>query len=101
MRSGAVRFLVDGLGLEAGPTGRVREEVGRSVALCWVSGSSWMVLGLKWGGLDFVAELVFFIFFFSSSWGSWSEFFDAFWACIFSLWGPVGGLVWLGAPSFF
>ena len=59
-----------------------------------------MVLGLKWGGLDFEAELVFFIFF-SSSWGSWSEFFDVVWR-VFSLsgarWVVLSG--W-GLPLFF
>ena len=90
---------MDGLGLEAGPTGSVREEVGRSVALCWISGSSWMVLGLKWGGLDFVAELVFF-YFFSSSWGSWSEFFDAFGVYFLSL-GPGGWSCLAGGSLFF
>ena len=56
---------MDGLGLEAGPTGRVRVEVGRSVALCLdqrvLMDGSWPEVGWIW---HVVAELVFFYFFF-------------------------------------
>ena len=56
-----------------------------------------MADGLKWSGFGIAVELVFF----SSSWGSWSEFFDAFWR-VFSLsgarWVVLSG--W-GLPLFF
>ena len=60
-----------------------------------------MADGLKWGGLGALQWSWFFYFFFSSSWGSWSEFFDAFWR-VFSLsgarWVVLSG--W-GLPLFF
>ena len=57
---------MDGLGLEAGPAGRVRVVVGRSVAsaswFCeFLMDGSWLEMG-QIGRID--VELVFFLFFF-------------------------------------
>ena len=56
---------MDGLGLEAGPTGRVRVVVGRSVALCLVQRVLMDGFWLEVGQIGRVAvELVFFLNFF-------------------------------------